>query len=262
LAIKTLAETDLTAQNTVVTGLGTAATAAATAKTTADTDLTAKGTALTTATTNYNNQVTAAAATATALTTPLSELATLRTGAGTATTALTTAITNLTGQQTLIDAAQVTVKAAFAKHLAAVVACKETAYDKYSATLATAEATRKTNITAIEKLIDDRVVPAKGAAGARCEKAISNGTWRPKRDDKTCATGLCCGAAKIPVGKATMIIETCQTKTATTYGYVAPRAPMATTIPTAVDYPFMCIQGAQKLAAAASAVAAALYMMA
>jgi len=91
---------------------------------------------------------------------------------------------------------------------------------------------------------------------------LSNGTWRPKRDETTCNTGLCCGAAKVALGKAVMTIETCQSKTATTYMYVGPRAPMATTMPAGKSVPFMCIQGAQKLAAVASALAATFYMMA
>lgn len=37
---------------------------------------------------------------------------------------------------------------------------------------------------------------------------------------------------------------------------------MITTFPAAVAMPFMCIQGAQKLAAASAALATALYMMA
>ena len=58
-------------------------------------------------------------------------------------------------------------------------------------------------------------------------------------------------------------IETCQSEEeGTMYSYQPPRAPMATTMPTKVDYPFTCIEGAKKLAAAASAVAAAVYMLA
>jgi hypothetical protein len=64
---------------------------------------------------------------------------------------------------------------------------------------------------------------------------------------------------------AWMTIETCgavadsgQEK----YMYQPPRAPMATTFPTKKAYLFTCIQGAQKLAAAASALAAAVYMLA
>lgn len=91
---------------------------------------------------------------------------------------------------------------------------------------------------------------------------MSNGTFRPRRNEATCAEGLCCGAAKIPVGNAVMTIETCQTVGTTEYSYAVPRAPMATTAPTGTNMPFTCIDGAQKLAAAASALAAAVYMLA
>jgi len=168
----------------------------------------------------------------------------------------------LAAQELLVAADQVKVNTATAEHLAAIVACKEAAYDTYAAALAAAQAARAKNISDIEKLVDAQVKPAPGTANARCEKAMSNGTFRPRRDEKTCAEGLCCGAAKIPVGKAVMIIETCQTKTATTYSYAKPRAPMATSMPTGTDYPFTCIEGAKKLAAAASALAAAVYMLA
>jgi len=59
-----------------------------------------------------------------------------------------------------------------------------------------------------------------------------------------------------------MTIETCQAATATTAPYTAPRAPMQTTANTAVEHPFTCIDGAKKLAAAASALAAAVYVLA
>jgi hypothetical protein len=59
-----------------------------------------------------------------------------------------------------------------------------------------------------------------------------------------------------------MTVETCQAVGTTTYDYVPARAPMATTAPTAVSYDFVCIEGAKKLAAAASALATAVYMLA
>lgn len=247
-----------------MTTLTTAATTAATAKTTADTAVTTATTAKTAADTAYSAQVTVAAGTATDLTTPLADLVTLRATAATATTALTTAVANDAANELLIAADKAKVAVATAAHLAAIVDCKEAEYDKYAAALAAAEATRASNITKIEGLVDAAIAakPAAGAKGARCEKAMSNGTFRPRRDEATCAEGLCCGAAKIPVGKAVMIIETCQAKDASTYSYALPRAPMATTMPTGTDYPFTCIEGAQKLAAAASALAAAVYMLA
>jgi len=59
-----------------------------------------------------------------------------------------------------------------------------------------------------------------------------------------------------------MTIEVCQAKAATTYAYQPPRAPLDTAFPAAVAWPFACIGGAQHLAAAATAVAGAFYMMA
>merc|ERR1711862_717223 len=111
--------------------------------------------------------------------------------------------------------------------------------------------------------------PSKGMAGWRCEKALSNGTNRPKRGEQTCAEGLCCGAARVWMAAgdgvadaAWRTIETCQTETDSSYMYQPPRAPMATALPDPVSVPFTCIEGAKKLAAAASAVAAAVYMLA
>lgn len=111
-------------------------------------------------------------------------------------------------------------------------------------------------------------MPAPGTAGARCEKALSNGTWRPARGEQACDEGLCCGAARVwmtsgaTADAAWRTIETCQLETVTSYDYQGPRAPMATTMPTKVSVDFACIEGAHKLAAAASAVAAAVYMLA
>jgi len=59
-----------------------------------------------------------------------------------------------------------------------------------------------------------------------------------------------------------MTIETCQTKTDKTYSYIAPRMPLDTKWATPKSVPFACISGAQKLVTAASALAAAAYMMA
>lgn len=63
-------------------------------------------------------------------------------------------------------------------------------------------------------------------------------------------------------GNLVMTIETCQTKTDTKYEYTKPRTPLSTTWTKVPDIPFTCISGAQKLVSAASALAAAVYMMA
>jgi hypothetical protein len=149
--------------------------------------------------------------------------------------------------------------------------CKVAQYDLYHASLKGRETTRTQDLEKIKKLLADTVAPARGAAGARCEKALSNGTFRPARSATTCTAAAgkvaCCGAARIPIpgadaGAGWMTVETCGTADQKTYSYTPPRKPMATTNPTAVDYAFTCIQGARKLAAAASALAAAVYMLA
>jgi len=91
---------------------------------------------------------------------------------------------------------------------------------------------------------------------------LSNGTFRPSRDETSCNEGLCCGAARIPQGEVMMIIETCQTVETTEFNWAPPRAPMATAAPASDPYPFTCISGAKTLAAAASALATAVYMLA
>jgi len=152
--------------------------------------------------------------------------------------------------------------------LEAVVVCKEKAYDAYSAALVAASAKRAADLKLIEAELDkaEAAIPATGTAGARCEKALSNGTFRPKRDEtNSCGTGLCCGAARIPVsktGKAMMTIETCQLIAATKYQYQPPRAAMAVKFPATEPVDWACIDGAQKLAAAVSALATAVYMLA
>jgi len=59
-----------------------------------------------------------------------------------------------------------------------------------------------------------------------------------------------------------MIIETCQAEATTEFNWAPARAPMAINMPSTDPYPFTCIDGAQKLAAAASALAAGVYMLA
>lgn len=147
--------------------------------------------------------------------------------------------------------------------VAAVVKCKEDSFDKYTEVKNLAIKDRDAKLIAVEKLIKAPI--PEFTDGGRCEKTYAKGG---KRNEKTCRGGsadkpLCCGAATgTAINGATMIIEICQEKTKETYSYVGPRAPMATTLPAAVDLPFKCIQGAKKLAAAATAAAAAVYMLA
>lgn len=167
-----------------------------------------------------------------------------------------------------IDDAKETVEDRLADHLNAIVACKVENYDAYMQTLLLAEQQREDDLDDILALVTEAEEdePAAGAAGSRCEKAMSNGTFRPQRGETTCNEGLCCGAARIPVadtdGNVMMTIETCQAEGATSYEYTPPRAPMATEPPAAETVDFVCIEGAKKLAAAASALATAVYMLA
>merc|ERR1711920_381592 len=166
---------------------------------------------------------------------------------------------DLSGLDAEIAEAKEDVDNALAVHLAAIVACKVENYDDYMETLQLAQQRREDDLDDILALVTEAEEDAP-AAGSRCEKAMSNGTFRPARDETTCNEGLCCGAARILEDNVLMTIETCQAEGTTEYSYVAPRAPMATTAPAAVKVDFVCIEGAKKLAAAASALATAVYM--
>jgi hypothetical protein len=155
----------------------------------------------------------------------------------------------------------------------AVTACQVAQFDKYRETLEDAMVARNRDLATIKALIQAAAdaKPAAGTAGARCEKALSNGTWRPKRGEETCAEGLCCGASRVwmdagagtgSVNAAWRTVETCQSEEASSYMYQPMRGPMAIQMPDKVEVSFTCIQGAKTLAAAASAVAAAVYMLA
>jgi len=188
----------------------------------------------------------------------------LRADATEALSDLVAALTDLGDLNDEIDTAQGDVDEAMVEHLAAIVACKVENYDAYTETLQLAVQAREDDLDDILALVTEAEedAPAAGAAGSRCEKALSNGTFRPTRGETTCNEGLCCGAARIPQGDVMMTIETCQAVDATTYDYVPPRAPMATAAPAAETVDFVCIEGAKKLAAAASALATAVYMLA
>jgi len=170
----------------------------------------------------------------------------------------------LAAAQGLIDAKSDELDGLSVLYLAAIVACQSEKFDLYAATLAAALATRAQKLEDIERLVDEAAAaaPAAGAAGARCEKAMSNGTFRPKRSETTCGEGLCCGAARIPQGNVMLTVETCQLIATTEYTWAEPRAPLQTSFPTGSAFPFTCIEGAHKLAAAASALATAVYMLA
>jgi hypothetical protein len=110
----------------------------------------------------------------------------------------------------------------------AVLACQIAAYDDYRTALEEQMVQRAEDLKTIKALLDEYEEPTPGTEGARCEKALSNGTWRPARGEMTCeGEDLCCGAARVwmaaGVGASSdaawMTIETCQKITATTYDY-------------------------------------------
>jgi len=148
--------------------------------------------------------------------------------------------------------------------LAAIMKCQGLEYDKFDKGLKKRIQARATKLSDIETLLDKAITdaPKKGKKGWRCEKALSNGTFRPKRGEKTCDATLCCGAGKYRKDNLVITVETCQAAADKTYNYQPPRAPLATSAPKVISVPFACITGANKLAAAASALAAAVYMMA
>lgn len=157
------------------------------------------------------------------------------------------------------------LKQAKAQKATAVAACEAALYDTWAQDLVQAEQNRKKAIEDVEDFLADQVVPARGAQGARCEKALSNGTFRPARDAETCAEDLCCAAARIPTGNGWRTVETCQPEAGEdlTMSWVAlPRVALVNELPAPGSYSYTCIQGAQKLAAAATAAAAAVYMLA
>jgi hypothetical protein len=174
----------------------------------------------------------------------------------------------LAGLEATVTGTKAEITAAEEAVDAAVLACQIRAYDAYRTALEAEMEQRATDLKTIKALLEAEVTPAPGTAGARCEKALSNGTYRPARGELACDEGLCCGAARVwmesgaTADAAWRTIETCQTATDTTYDFQPARAPMATAMPTKVSVSFTCIEGAKKLAAAASAVAAAVYMLA
>jgi hypothetical protein len=174
------------------------------------------------------------------------------------------AVADLKGKQTTLEEAQ---KA----QAAAEMACQLEAYDTYRSALEDELLARAAALTTIKGLLEaaKKAAPAPGQAGARCEKALSNGTFRPARGEETCAEGLCCGAARVWMSAgageenaAWRTVETCQPIETQKFEYQPPRAPMATAMPAKVEVDFACIEGAKQLAAAASALAAAVYMLA
>lgn len=143
--------------------------------------------------------------------------------------------------------------------------CRAAKYDKFKEAEDSAAKVRQEALDKIEKHLDKKKLAAKahGTTGGRCEKPLSNGDHI--RRGKCAAETDCCGAATgRPDGAAGPLftIEVCQARDAGTWGYVAPRAAMATEDPTPEPWPFKCIGGAKELAGTAAALLASAYMMA
>lgn len=107
---------------------------------------------------------------------------------------------------------------------AAQLKCQIDAYDTYRQTLEDALKERADKLKEIKAAMEAELTrPDPGTEGARCEKALSNGTFRPGRfegaDDYVCGgpdSGLCCGAARVWMESGVTenagwrTIETCQ----------------------------------------------------
>lgn len=168
-----------------------------------------------------------------------------------------------------VVAKQLLVKEAADNLAKETVACQVKAYDKYREEFEKRMVQRGKDLIEIKKLITTELTrPVSGDEGSRCEKAPSNGDWRPEREEEwVCVSGLCCGAARVwftsgtKADAAWRTIESCQPSGNTKYKYTPPRPPMQATAPKVQEVDFACIEGAQRLAAAAAAMAAA-YMLA
>lgn len=151
--------------------------------------------------------------------------------------------------------------------------CKSENFDAYTAGLLSRRQTREELLDDIQAFIESDTPPAAGTLGARCEKALSNGTFRPARasgaaDPEASLTCIgetaCCGASRVPLDGigGFLTVETCGTTEQEKYTYRYPREPLAKTRDSTIEVTFTCIEGAQRLAAAAAAAATALYMLA
>jgi len=140
--------------------------------------------------------------------------------------------------------------------------CEVTKYKVFRDAFFLAKETRETNLDKIRTLMSDNeaamAAPGSGKKGARCEKPRSNGDGKRRG---MCADGLCCGSASKKLDGALVTIETCQTATETSFSYVRKRTPMEITNPAGAPWDFVCIGGAQRMLAAAAAVAGLGLMM-
>jgi hypothetical protein len=152
-------------------------------------------TAFTNAKKNYDDYVkvggklktdTAAAATA------KSTIKGLRTAATDAAKKTKEAATKATGKRDIVKSKKADVKTKQEELDKAIQKCKETKWDAYKSTLSTKESDRDKDIATITTLLKDRKAKAPGyekgagAKGARCDKAMTQGSAGPKRGAGTC----------------------------------------------------------------------------
>lgn len=111
---------------------------------------------------------------------------------------------------------------------AAMTQCELAAYDTYRKALVSDMQDRADDLATIKALLEGQTKPALGAAGSRCEKALSNGTFRPRMAqgrEMPCDEDLCCGAARVWETAGTTpnamwkTIETCQPLSAEQDGF-------------------------------------------
>jgi hypothetical protein len=172
--------------------------------------------------------------------------------------------------------AKADVVTATARLAATAAACKVAAFDK-AQTAREDKLTYEAGLKAIrDKVVTDYTSKAKFNAtgkGSLCNFANvkptaddykrasidSTGKDNCKNDEDT----LCCGAAQRFLKDGTKLtIETCQTKTDTTFTYYPALVKGALVEPEPETWRFSCISGARKLAALATAALATGYMMA
>lgn len=129
-------------------------------------------------------------------------LETLRGNVVSTTTEWTTENDKLTGYVADLVTADEDLTSAKEALAAAVLTCQIAAYNTYRETLENAMVARLDDLKTIKGLMETELeTPEPGTVGARCEKALSNGTFRPQRGEMTCVgteeNPLCCGASRV-----------------------------------------------------------------
>merc|ERR1712224_812272 len=75
----------------------------------------------------------------------------------------------------------------------------------------------------LESELKTRVTgPSAGGTGSRCEKGLTNGSYRERSSNACTNKSDCCGSATGWVDGSLMTIETCQPRYTTKYKYTPP----------------------------------------